>query len=395
MPTNVENLPNELNTLVIFRNLWENPVLIALRRLLEPDAGSNEYAAFAHELFQWGTDLTTCLFEAVRHDVNAFVLDRARGKNNEILELATDRELGILERLSRIDAARMKTALGIPDDLPEWTTQVVPFRELYREFVDAIPVDGYGKYLDHLMFTTNGHEILPAPAPDPVRLSDLKGYELQRTQVLDNTLALLEGRPAANTLLYGDAGTGKSSTVKAIVNELGSRGLRLVEVRKSQLYEIPSVVRELSDNPLRFIIFIDDLSFTGDNEEIGSLKAILEGGVCQRTGNLAIYATSNRRHLIQEKFSDRGDDDIHANETIQEQVSLSDRFGLSIPFSRPDKSEYLSIVRGLMQESGLDPDAMDTDFLAERYALYRSSRSPRIARHFVDKLLREQNGTEN
>jgi len=197
---------------------------------------------------------------------------------------------------------------------------------------------------------------------------------------------LLDGKPAANTLLYGDAGTGKSSTVKALVNEYGKEGLRLIEIKKHQLLLIPSILEKLKDNPLRFVLYLDDLSFTECNEESGALKAILEGSAAARTKNVVIYATSNRRHIVNERFSDREGGDIHRNETIEEQTSLSERFGLRVYFGKPDKEGYLSIVGALLHQYGLDT----TDELllqAERFALSRGGRSPRVAKQFAESVL--------
>ena len=159
----------------------------------------------------------------------------------------------------------------------------------------------------------------------------------------------------------------------------------MIEVRKGDLLKIPELIDSLANNPLKFILFIDDLSFAKNNEEIGALKAILEGSVTTKTSNVVIYATSNRRHLVQESFSDRSGDDIHINETIQEQISLSDRFGLSICFSKPDKKEYLDIVYGLVNEYKIS-NIENIDILAERHAMERGGRSGRVARQFVEQL---------
>ena len=171
-----------------------------------------------------------------------------------------------------------------------------------------------------------------ASTPDPQRLSELPGYEKEREKVIANTKALLAGMPANNVLLYGDAGTGKSSAVKAIANEFAPEGLRLVEVKKNQLYQIPDLMDKLAANPLKFILFIDDLSFTANDDNFAALKAILEGSVGGRAKNIAVYATSNRRHLIKETLTDRTGDDIHEADTRQELMSLSARFGLTVTF---------------------------------------------------------------
>ena len=204
---------------------------------------------------------------------------------------------------------------------------------------------------------------------------------------MDNTKALLDGKPAANILLTGDAGTGKSSTVKAIANELFNEGLRVVEVRKDQLFSIPKVLDELSGNPLKFVLFIDDLSFQNDDDNFNTLKAVLEGSVTAKSNNVVIYATSNRRHIIKEKFSDREGDDIHRNDTMQELVSLSERFGIHITFSKPDKATFLHIVHHLADENGITMPSAELELLAERFALERGGRSARLARQFIDNLL--------
>ena len=228
-------------------------------------------------------------------------------------------------------------------------------------------------------------EIIPVKYPERIQLQNLTGYERERQVIIDNTIAFIDNKPAANTLLYGDAGTGKSSTVKAIVNRFADKGLRMIEVRKKDLLEIPYLIEQLANNPLKFILFIDDLSFSKSNEEIGALKAILEGSVSAKTDNIVVYVTSNRRHLIKETFSARAGDDIHINETIQEQTSLSHRFGLSVLFSKPTKAEYLKIVYDLCDSYEIvRPDNLD--ILAERHAMSRGGRSGRTARQFVDSL---------
>ena len=218
-----------------------------------------------------------------------------------------------------------------------------------------------------------------------MRLTDLKGYEDEREAVIANTRALLKGRPAANVLLYGDAGTGKSSTVKAVVNAFRGEGLRLIEIAMTQFRQIPGLIERLSDNPLKFILFIDDLSFAKETADFGALKAVLEGSVSSRGKNLAIYATSNRRRLVKESFSDRSED-VHRSETLQELSSLSERFGLSVRFFRPDKAQYLDIVRALGAQYGLGVGDAKLEAEAERYALQRGGRSPRVARQFVEYL---------
>ena len=201
--------------------------------------------------------------------------------------------------------------------------------------------------------------------------------------MLENTRALAEGKPAANVLLYGDAGTGKSSTIKACAAAFYDSGIRLIEFDKSQLSEIPAVMEKLSANPLKFIFYIDDLSFSAGDDGFSSLKGILEGGVTGYSQNIAIYATSNRRHLIKESAAARQGDDLHLNDTLQETMSLSARFGLTVTFSKPEKDLYLEIIKSLAAEYGLDMEDDELFKKAEAFAIRSNGRSPRTAKQFI------------
>ena len=195
---------------------------------------------------------------------------------------------------------------------------------------------------------------------------------------------MLAGKPANNVLLYGDAGTGKSSAIKAIANTFAEEGLRLVEVKKNQLYQIPDLMDSLAANPLKFILFIDDLSFTSNDDNFAALKAILEGSVGGRAHNIAVYATSNRRHLIKETLTDRTGDDIHESDTRQELMSLSARFGLTITFASPDRDRYLYIVGQLAKQYGLEMDERELNVRSEAFAIRMGGRSARVAKQFVE-----------
>ena len=185
-------------------------------------------------------------------------------------------------------------------------------------------------------------------------------------------------------LLYGDAGTGKSSTVKAIANAFAGDGLRLIEVKKNQLYEIPDLMDSLAQNPLKFILFIDDLSFTANDDNFAALKAILEGSVCGRAKNIAVYATSNRRHLIKETLMDRSGDDIHEADTRQELMSLSARFGLTVTFLRPERERFAAIVTELARQYDVELPEEELLTKAEAFAIRSGGRSPRVAKQFVE-----------
>ena len=225
---------------------------------------------------------------------------------------------------------------------------------------------------------------MPVEHPDRTNMSDLKGYDLQRGMVVDNTVAFLKGLPANNCLLYGDRGTGKSSTVKAILNTYYTQRLRVIEMPKESLMEFPQLVDQIAGLPMKFIIFIDDLSFSQQDTTYASLKAVLEGGLAARPQNTLIYATSNRRHLVRETFSDRAGDEVHRGDTIQESLSLADRFGLSVNFMLPDKARYLEIIGKLAEQRGLEAYLPELEMLAERWATARGGRSPRCATQFID-----------
>ncbi|HWR23988.1 MAG TPA: ATP-binding protein [Feifaniaceae bacterium] len=381
----------KLRSLVLFRGLLTDEVFLLLMDVLTSAQKTeaervDAYAAFAARLFETTEDWTGYVWGRAAASENPYVHKRAvRAPISETLNACLSAELFVLEELSRLDARSVRQSLDCGGYLPEWTTHPFEFAPAYEARMAQLNKVGYGVYAEHAMFHMEDGDVVPVQTPDPVRLNELKGYERERALVRANTLALINGKPAANTLLYGDAGTGKSSTVKALVNEFCGEGLRLIEIKKHQLLSIPSILERLRDNPLRFLLYLDDLSFAECSEESGALKAILEGSAAARTKNVAIYATSNRRHIVNERFSDREGGDIHRNETIEEQTSLSERFGLTVYFGKPDKDAYLSIVSELLEQRGLE--ATDELLLrAERHALSRGGRSPRAAKQFVEAL---------
>ncbi|MBQ8882613.1 MAG: ATP-binding protein, partial [Clostridia bacterium] len=223
---------------------------------------------------------------------------------------------------------------------------------------------------------------------DKISLDSFIGYESERQSVIDNTQAFVDGHPALNTLLYGDAGTGKSSTVKAVANAFFDKGVRLIELRKDQLCHLPFVMGKIADNPLKFIIFIDDLSFNRSDDNFSMLKAALEGSASAKADNAVIYATSNRRHIIKESFGDRDGDDVHINDTLQETLSLSERFGLTVFFSKPNKNLYLTIVKQLAKKWGVSMDENELEIKAEAFALRKGNRSARCAEQFIEGLIK-------
>ncbi|MDD5018356.1 MAG: ATP-binding protein [Eubacteriales bacterium] len=381
----MERIKLGLLSLVIFRGLRDDPVIGRLYELAAADGTVEQqverYAAFAAVLFEEGGDLAAYMLRRAQGDDNMYVRARAHGRPTG-LEECLENELEVLAEISRLSASAVRACIGYSGYLPEWKNSRIDFAAEYMRGMESVAVRGYGIYAKHRMFSLRDGAVVPVGAPDPVMLSDLIGYERQRQLVIGNTLAFLHGKPAANALLFGDAGTGKSSTVKAVVNAYHKEGLRLVEITKNQYRDIPAVVEELGRNPLKFILFIDDLSFVEENDDFYALKAVLEGSVAAKTQNLVIYATSNRRHLVKELFSDRSGDDIHRNETIQELCSLSHRFGLTVGFFKPDKKLYLEIVHALGLQYGIKMEGEELELEAERFA--SGGRSGRAARQFIE-----------
>ena len=321
-------------------------------------------------------------------DENIYPKYKVTGEGDaELLEPLLDRELSVLEELSQYTGEQLRKFTG-DDTLAHWKTSKADFHKIYADRMGEIDKKGFGIYAKYHMFVLdeNGN-VVPIKNPDPQKISDLSGYERERGLIIANTKALLCGKPANNVLLYGDAGTGKSSTVKAIGNEFAADGLRIIELKKDQLRLIPHLLDAISTNPLKFILFIDDLTFSSDDADFCALKATLEGGVSSCGANTVIYATSNHRHLVKESSADRGGDEISVGDKMQEIISLSARFGLTVTYSRPDKDLYCKIVTDLAEKAGLDINDETLLVRAEAHAIRNGGRNPRTAKQFVDLLV--------
>ncbi len=355
----------------------------------EPAARRRAYGAFVAEIYAGGGDLTALVRRLLFADENIYVktVGNMQAVNAHIAR-AVVQELDILSRFAALTPADFTAYIGAEAYTAGFDSSDCDLRSEYERRVSEIGKHGYGIFATCGMFSVGDEgEILPIISADRISLDSFIGYAEERGRVIKNTVAFLEGRPAANVLLYGDAGTGKSSTVKAIANAYFDAGLRLIEIRKDRLSLLPRVMDAISENPLKFIIFIDDLSFNKNDDTFSMLKATLEGSACARAENALIYATSNRRHIVKESFSDRDGDDVHRNDTVQEQLSLSERFGLTVAFSKPEKKLYLEIVHELADRHGIayDPETLDRE--AEAFALRRGYRSARCAEQFVESLM--------
>lgn len=375
-------LSKRAHALVLFRRLSARPLFAALLRLLECET-EEAYVELCRAVYAEGGNLTDALTEAVLQDENEYLVCAARGGQvPPVMEKALETELTTLQQLCTLTSQQLHTVLQLPDYLPDYETHTQDLPSLYHTRLARAPKDGCGIFALYRAFLLQDGNLVPVKAPDSIRLSDLPGYEQERSRIVANTKALLAGKPANNVLLYGDAGTGKSSTVKALLNEFAPDGLRLVEVKKQQLYQLPALLDTLADNPLKFILFIDDLSFTQNDDNFAALKAILEGSVSAAGKNTLVYATSNRRHLLKETFQERSGDDLHLNDTREETRSLSARFGLTVTFSRPEKERYLQIVTHLAQTAGIPTDKK-LETAAEAFAIRAGGRTCRVAQQFI------------
>jgi uncharacterized protein len=280
--------------------------------------------------------------------------------------------------------AELPVELGYPVSLFERQ----PWPEVLPTLVDYYQSQGIGIFAQYNALCWQAGRLAGITEPDPVVFADLVGYEEQQRVLQTNTEALLQGYKALNILLYGSRGTGKSALVKALVEGYNDRGLRLIEVHKSDMAALSQVIEILRHSALKFVVFIDDLSFEEEQEDYKALKVILEGTVLARPQNVVVYATSNRRHLVREYFGDRprpsNADEVHAWDTVQEKLALSDRFGITLTFEPPNQERYLQIVKHLALRAGLQMPETELEYQALQWATRRNGRSGRTARQFID-----------
>lgn len=372
-------------------NVKNDPVLVGFKKLFGESAEESfeGYSEIVGEVLKSGGTLAEYFHDMLIFSespiINEFAFGKVSQKDHAFLRLeAIKSDLDILRGLCEETAAQIQIRLNTFYDtldfgkLPLYDNGVFDYEPRY--FLDYVKTNGSGMFAEYKAFEFDG-ELHPIENPDRIRLADLKNYEEQRRQVVDNTVCFLTGKPTQNVLLYGDRGTGKSSTIKAILNE--SKYLRMVEVAKNDIDKLPKLFKILKNIPLHFIVMIDDLSFSENDDRFGILKAVLEGSLSAKPENILIYATTNRRKIIRETVADR---EISGADAIDESMSLSDRFGLFVTFTKPDKRVYLDIVSQLAEDRGLKVPEDELFAQAERFALKRGGRSPRTARQFVDWL---------
>ncbi|MBE7067815.1 MAG: ATP-binding protein [Clostridiales bacterium] len=389
----LEKLYERLCLTSVFIGVTEKPLYKAFSAYINAGDGYEKrkaYASFVARVYQNGGNLFACVQKEIFEDENAYIKAVAHKKTTPAcVEQSVKRELSAFSAFASLTVKDFAEDLGVlEEELPSFDSFDDDLYERYQARLRGIDKYGYGIFSSQGMFRlSDDKQIEPIVSADKIGMDNFIGYEDERAKVVANTKAFVEGRPAANTLLCGDAGTGKSSTVKAVANAFFDKGVRLIELRKDQLALLPLVMGKISGNPLKFIIFIDDLSFNQNDDNFSMLKAALEGSASAKAENAVIYATSNRRHIVKESFADREGDDVHINDTLQETLSLSERFGLVVSFSKPSKALYLEIVKQLAEKYGVKTDETQLFIQAEAFALKKGSRSARCAEQFIDSLL--------
>jgi len=430
----LHKLAGQAPQLLLFRDVFEDEIgqvyLKLLRSFRPPDIEPDEIGQAYAKLFELLAGAAEFYEGEMVGDVlQNHLLDRILASNNPFSRkaglpigpttlAAAQRDLTILYKFFVVNSTTLaeiaRNSLDEPN-LPAWDhfdpssahptpsdSYLLTFKRrlatttnwplLVDELADYYAQVGVDELARNMAFrwqrATAGFE--PIAEVDPIRLEDLVGYELERGLIVQNTEQFLAGLPANNVLLYGARGTGKSSTVKGLLNRYGEKGLRLIEVHKDWLGDYPLIVRQVRGRREKFILFVDDFSFEEDEIVYKDLKALLEGSIEARPNNLLIYATSNRRHLIKEQFSDNphaGDQgEIAAWDTVEEKLSLSDRFGLLITFVSPNQRQYLDIVYALADRANIQMERELLKRQALQWELSHSGRSGRVARQFVDQL---------
>ncbi|WP_159785961.1 ATP-binding protein [Sodalinema gerasimenkoae] len=411
-PNSVRFLQHQAASLLLYQEVLTGEAGQAFLQLLDtlyrhdkPSACVYAYARWFRALVAQGQSWQDYLIQRLLYDDNPFThqaqLHPFCDLNPTLVQAAQD-DLSALQHLATCGGPTLSqwvrqvtksdsSLVAIPDHIGEHPLE---FGQTWNESLPELAAfhrqRGAGTLAQYHVLRWHESMLEGVAVADPVRLDELAGYESQKAILVQNTQRLLAGEFALHVLLYGSRGTGKSSLVKALVNEYGDRGLRLLEVMKSQLYDLPKISERLRNLPQKFILFVDDLSFEEDDEAFKALKVVLEGSVTARPQNVVVYATSNRRHLIREFFEDRprpsAADEIHNWDTVEEKLSFSDRFGLTLTFESADQRRYLEIVRHLAGQRRLDLPLEELDAQALQWATRHNGRSGRTARQFIEQL---------
>ena len=421
-----------MNELILYRDLKYQKLFDQIIRQLTPEAEREKEtmpescacagqlielaAAYGFEGNLWHCFLALCIADHENaYSTSCEISGPIKGTLNELaahdfrimkhlfeLDLKTldgSKELGIWSALSHYQANNETSKIfnkRIRDQIVTLAVElkkaedVTSFGVIVTDFYKKFGVGKFGlNKAFRVVETGTEPEILPITGIDHIYLKDLVGYERQKEKLIENTEAFLEGKAANNVLLFGDSGTGKSSSIKAILNEYYDRGLRIIEVYKHQFHTLSKIQEQIKDRNYKFIIYMDDLSFEDTELEYKYLKAIIEGGLSKKPGNVLIYATSNRRHLIREKFSDKRqlDDELHNNDTVQEKLSLVARFGVTIYYGAPEPAEFREIVKQLAFRNDIHMSLEELYEKANVWELSHGGLSGRTATQFITHLL--------
>lgn len=328
-------------------------------------------------------DLPRALVAAVEHDLQVLqnLYECSSATLSEWVQTVAHLPISPIVWYKEQNFSQQQKITVLLQNLENWGDAVPELAAYYRQC-------GTGLFAEYHALRWQDGKFMGIKYPDTIKLNNLVGYETQKETLIKNTEFLLAGQVALHILLYGSRGSGKSSVVKALVNEYSDRHLRLLEVSKSDLRDLPQIVEQLRGLPQKFIIFVDDLSFEEDDNDFKALKVVLEGTLTARPHNVVVYATSNRRHLIREYFADRptpkDQDEIHAWDTMQEKLSFGDRFGLTLTFEPADQKTYLQIVQHLAEQANINITPEDLEYQALQWATRHNGRSGRTARQFID-----------
>ena len=431
----------DIAKLVLYRNLGENSILMKLSGIFEDfdrgDCPNAELVARIYDQIKRLLDLATDYgFDTnLWHNYLAFILitnensfsmtSEKGGANDGTVNYFAKNDFKIFKKLFDFDFSEIEEALDIDcftivnnykaigkkermynknvstkvQDISRAIEGAKDENDIFKIVTDFYKAYGVGMFglnkAFRIVHPTNGDmQFVPINNTEDVRLDDLIGYEIQKQKIVENTEAFVAGRKANNALLFGDSGTGKSTTIKAIINEYYDQGLRMIEIYKHQFQDLSQVISQIKNRNYRFIIYMDDLSFEEFETEYKYLKAVIEGGLEIKPDNVLIYATSNRRHLIRETWTDRTDlennNGMHKSDTMQEKLSLVNRFGVTINYSKPSQKEYFQIVVGLAEKNGIHMTEEELCAEANKWELSHGGISGRTAQQFINYLAGKQ-----
>ena len=367
------NLYHSFLTFLLVNN--ENAFSMSCEKIGDREGSINNIAKNDLEIFKglFDVDLNK-LDEALGVKCFSFLVDYKHRDGNS----------KVFNRRVRDSICNLAKELAVASDVEEFYNKLVEF---YKE--TGVGKLGLNKAFRIEMDDNDKAVLMPVTSIEHVYLDDLVGYEIQKKKLIDNTEDFVSGRPANNALLYGDSGTGKSSSIKAILNEYYDKGLRMIEVYKHQFRELSKIIEQVKDRNYKFIIYMDDLSFEDYEIEYKYLKAIIEGGLSKKPNNVLIYATSNRRHLVREKWQDKEDrdQDLHTNDTVQEKLSLVNRFGVTICYQKPNKKEFQEIIRVLAKRHNIIMDENELLLKANAWELSHGGISGRTAQQFINYIV--------